>query len=229
MYFDCSLRGDPKKDKLIDELNFKNCMHLSRIQKSKFFFGITVKQRKFIIHPEFMVANHIIADKFIQNLKSNPNKVHDLPSQMKRSLKKQILEKIIKLKIQKITRITDNNGKTEYHGITYANNVVSLESGWICDNFEFREPEFYKLVTTVTCDENQHKTHIVPVGRCALHTSQDEPNIVDIYYNASICLGGSNKKEERVTDGPTVKYSQGIKNSCIVSSLSSGCKDGQVH
>ena len=64
MYIDRSLRGDPKKDKLIDDLNFTNCMHLNRIQKSKFFVVITVKQRKFIIHPEFMVANHILADQF---------------------------------------------------------------------------------------------------------------------------------------------------------------------
>ena len=89
MYVDCSLRGDPNKDKFIDELNFTNCMHIRIIQKSKFFVGITVKQRKFIIHPEFMVANHIIADQFIQNIKINPNKVHDLPSEMKRSLKQQ--------------------------------------------------------------------------------------------------------------------------------------------
>ena len=59
-------------------------MQLKRIIKKKFFVGITVKQIKFIIQPEFMVANHKIADQFIQNLKSNPNKVHDLPSEMKR-------------------------------------------------------------------------------------------------------------------------------------------------
>ena len=140
MYVERSLRGDPKKENLIDDLNFTNCMHLSRIQKSKFFVGIIVKQRNFIIHPEFLVANHIIADQFIQNLKSNPNKVHDLPSEMKRSLKKQRLEKSIKPQIHKITRITDNNGKTEYHGRTYANNVFALEPGWIRDNFEFCEP-----------------------------------------------------------------------------------------
>ena len=57
MYVDCSLRGDPKKDKLIDELNFKKYMKLKRIQKSKFFVGIKDEQRKFIIHPEFMVDN----------------------------------------------------------------------------------------------------------------------------------------------------------------------------
>ena len=94
MNVDRSLRGDPKKDKSIDELNLTNCMHLKRIQKSKFFVGIKVKQRKFIIYPEFMFANHIIADQFIHNLKSNPNKFHYLPSEMKRSLKNQILEKV---------------------------------------------------------------------------------------------------------------------------------------
>ena len=94
MYVDRSLSGDTKKDKLIDDFNFTDCMHLNRIQKIKLFVGITVKQRKFIIHPEFMVSKHIIADQFIQNLKSNPNKVHDLPSEMKRSLKKKRLEKL---------------------------------------------------------------------------------------------------------------------------------------
>ena len=41
MYVDRSLRGDPKKEKLIDELNFTKCMQLKRLQKSKFFVGIT--------------------------------------------------------------------------------------------------------------------------------------------------------------------------------------------
>ena len=74
--------------------------------------------------------------------------------------------------------------------------MVALEPGWICDNFELHEPEFYKLVTTVTCDETKYKTYTVPVGRCALHTSVYMPNFVDIHYNAIICLGESNKKEE---------------------------------
>ena len=76
MYVDRSLRA--KKDKFIDELNFKKCMQLKRSLKSKFFVGITNKQRKYIIHPDFMVTNQEITDHFIQNLKSNPNKVHDL-------------------------------------------------------------------------------------------------------------------------------------------------------
>ena len=60
--------------------------------KSKFFVGIINKQRKFVIHTEFMVANHKIADQFIQNLKSNPNKVHDLTGEMKISLFKTEIE-----------------------------------------------------------------------------------------------------------------------------------------
>ena len=76
-------------------------MHLKRIQKSKFFVVITVKQTEFIIHPEFMFANHIIADQFIQNIKSNPNNAHDLPSEMKISLKKQRLEKLSNCKYTK--------------------------------------------------------------------------------------------------------------------------------
>ena len=198
MYVDHSLRGDPKKYKLIDELNSTNCMHLRIIKKSKLFVGIKVKQIKFIIHPEFMVANHINVHQFIHNLKSNPIKVHDLPSKIKRSLKKQILETSIKLQINKITRITENIGKTEYHGRIYANNIVALEPGWIRDSFEFLEPEFYKLVTTVTCDETKHKNYTVPVGRCALHKSVYVPILVDMHHNALICLGESNKKEEPI-------------------------------
>ena len=94
MYVDRSLRGDAKKDKLIDELNFTNCMQLKRIQKRKLFVGITDKQRKFIIHPEFMVANHKITDQFIQNPRSNPNKVHDLTGEMKRPLKNRDCKKV---------------------------------------------------------------------------------------------------------------------------------------
>ena len=41
-----------------------------------------------------MVANHKIADQFIKNLKSNPNKVHDLTGEMKRSLKNRDWKKV---------------------------------------------------------------------------------------------------------------------------------------
>ena len=76
-------------------------------------------------------------------------------------------------------------------------------------------------MTTVTCDETRHKTYIVPVGRCSLNTSQDVNKYLDMHSNALTCLGKSKKKKERVTDGPTIKYSQGIQNACIISSLES--------
>ena len=85
MYVYRSLRVDAKKEKLIDELNFRKCRQLKILLKSKFFVGITNKQRKYIIHPDFMISNQEIADKFILNFKSNPNKVHDLTDEMKKS------------------------------------------------------------------------------------------------------------------------------------------------
>ena len=42
-----------------------------------------------------------------------------------------------------------------------------------------------------------------------------------MHSNALTCLGEFNKKNERVPDGPTIKYSQGIQNACIISSLAS--------
>ena len=53
-------------------------------------------------------------------------------------------------------------------------------------------------MTTVTCDETQHKNYTVPVGRFALHTSVYEPNFVDMHHNELICLGESNNKEEPI-------------------------------
>ena len=60
-------------------------MHLKRSMKSKFFVGITNKQAKNIIHPDFMVDNKEITDQFIQNLKRKLNKVHHLTGVMKKS------------------------------------------------------------------------------------------------------------------------------------------------
>ena len=77
------------------------------------------------------------------------------------------------------------------------------------------------------------KTYTVSVGIFFLHKSVNVPNFVDIYHNALICLGESNKKEEpsKISDikirllivpgGPTLKFSQGNQNSCIISSLAS--------
>ena len=42
-----------------------------------------------------------------------------------------------------------------------------------------------------------------------------------MHHNALICIREFNKKKERVPDGPTLKYSQSIQNSCLISSLAS--------
>ena len=110
-------------------------MHLKRSMKSKFFIGITNTQRKYIIHPDFMVDNEEITDQFIQNLKSNPNKVHDFTGEMKKSFKKQKLETNINHQIHKISRITDSYGITTYLGRTFNNMEVPLEPSWMGDNF----------------------------------------------------------------------------------------------
>ena len=61
-------------------------MQLKILLKNKFFVVITNKQRKDIIHPDFMVANQKIIDWSIQIIKSNPNKVHNLTGEMKKYL-----------------------------------------------------------------------------------------------------------------------------------------------
>ena len=60
MCVDRSLRGDQKKDRLLDELNFKNCMRFKRKTTSEVFVGIKVKRRKLIIHAEYFDANNIL-------------------------------------------------------------------------------------------------------------------------------------------------------------------------
>ena len=70
MYVDRSLRGYPKKDKFIDELNNRNCMSFKIIKTSKVFVGITDKKRKFIIHAEYSDANNISSHTFIHNPKN---------------------------------------------------------------------------------------------------------------------------------------------------------------
>ena len=71
-------------------------------------------------------------------------------------------------------------------------------------------------MTKERCDGTRHKTYTVPVGLCYLNTSQEKYNYLDMHSNAFTCLGKSNKKKERIPDGPTIKYSQVIQNSLSV-------------
>ena len=115
--------------------------------------------------------------------------VHDLPRQMAIPLKKQRLDNSVKHQIHQILRITSKNGKTEYRGRKYVKNKVSLEKGWISDAFELRETEFYKIVTTVTRDDESQNMYNVLVGRCNIHTSVDETKYEEIHQNALIYPG----------------------------------------
>ena len=78
------------------------------------------------------------------------------------------MENSVKHQIHQTIRITNNNVKTGYHGCTYARNEVILQPGCISDAFELREPEFYKLVTTLTRDNDSPHFYTVPVGQCGL-------------------------------------------------------------
>ena len=137
-----------------------------------------------------------------------------------------------KHQIHQIIHITINNGKTEYRGRTYAKNDIALEPGWISDDLELREQELYKLVKTITRDDDSPNIYNVPVGRCDLHTSVDEYKYEEIHQNELICPGEyiyikepikiSEKKIIHlyiVPGAPTLIYQQGNHNSCIVSSL----------
>ena len=68
----------------------------------------------------------------------------------------------------------------------YAKNKVVLKLGWISDAFEFREPEFYKLVTTITCDDNSQNIYTVTSGRCNQHTSVEDYKYEEKRKNALI-------------------------------------------
>ena len=159
---------------------------------------------------------------------------HDLPRQMRISLLKQLLDNSVKHKIHQIVCITSNNGKPEYRERTYAKNDVILKPGWISDAFELSEPEFYKIVTTVECDDDSKNIYTVPIVQCNLQTSADEYKYEEIHHNTLICPGGSISKKEPskisekkkiclyiVPDEPTLFYQQGNHNSCLISSLAS--------
>ena len=86
MNVDRWLCGDPKKEKAMDELDFKNWMRFKRNTTSKFFVGIKVKGSKFIIHPEYFDTNNIFSHRFLQNLNHRPNVFQYLSTPTKKLL-----------------------------------------------------------------------------------------------------------------------------------------------
>ena len=139
IYTDHSLRGDPNKDKLIDESKFRNLMHLKINTTIKFFVGITVKGRKFIIDAEYFDAKNIFSHQFIQNLKHIPNVVQDLSKPTKKVLRRQIFENSVEQKVHQIKKSLARMVKNTVDG-RIQKNMFLLEIGWISNDFEFREP-----------------------------------------------------------------------------------------
>ena len=148
----------------MDGLNLKKCMRFKRKATIKFFVGIKFKGRKFIIRAEYFDANNIFSHRFLLNIKLRPKIVQDLSTSTKKALWKKRLENSIEQKVQQIQRITGRNGKTKYRSWTYAKKEVLCEPVWISDAFELCEPELYKIVTTITRDDESRKFYTVPVG-----------------------------------------------------------------
>ena len=193
---------------------------------------LVLHTKTFIIHPGFFDTKNIFSHPFIQNLRHKPNTVQYLSRQIRISLLKKRSENSVKQQIEQIICITSTNGKTEYRGSTYAKNDVVLELGWISDSFEFREPEFYKLVTTVTRDDDSRNIYTVPVGRCFEQKFVDDFKYEEKRNKALTGPGESTSKKEPSNTSekktmrlyifpgaPTLFYQQGNHNSCISSSL----------
>ena len=91
------------------------------------------------------------------------------------------------------------------------------------------EPEFYKLVTTVTNDGDSPNIYLIYFVQCYLPTSFDESKYKEIHQNALIFLGGyiSKKEPSKISEkktirfyivpgAPTFFYQQGNKNSYTI-------------
>ena len=78
----------------------------------------------------------------------------------------------------------------------YAKNEVLLQPGWIRYYFEFREPEFYKLVTTAKRDYYSKNIYTVPVGQCNKETSVEESKYEEKLKTALIVPGEYISKNE---------------------------------
>ena len=66
---------------------------------------------------------------------------------------------------------------------------MSAVSRWISNAFELHETEFYKLVKTVTRDNESRNIYTVPIGICNELTSFDESKYEEKRQNSSIFPG----------------------------------------
>ena len=75
---------------------------------------------------------------------------------------------------------------------------VVLRPDWKRGDFEFREPERYNLVTTVTCNYDSQNVYTVPVGRRNQQTSIEESKYEDKPKSELIDPGESISKKEPI-------------------------------
>ena len=73
---------------------------------------------------------------------------------------------------------------------------VVLQPVWISDDFEFCEPELYKLATTVTRDDYSQNIYTVTVGLCNQQTSVEESKYDEKPKSALIIPGEYISKKE---------------------------------
>ena len=106
------------------------------------------------------------------------------------------MENSVNHQIHQILRITSKNGKIEYRERIYAKNEVLIEPGWISNSFQLHEPQFYKIVTTVTCDDGNLNIYTVPVVQCNELTSVDESKYEEKRQHSLICPGESIPKKK---------------------------------
>ena len=116
------------------------------------------------------------------------------------------MENSAKQEIYQISRITIKNSKTEYRGRTYTKNEVVIEPGWLSYAVEFHEPEFYKLVKTVTRDDDSKMFYSLPVGQCNEQTPVEESKYEEKRKIALTVPGGyiSKKEPRKISEKKTM-------------------------
>lgn len=226
MLVDQSTRGDPKKDALMQDLNFRNCSALKKTRSKKFWVGITHRGRKFIVNPPYFKSTIAFKPIFLRTAARTPNVEYNLTASMKKELKviqKQCVtnEQVVRIE-KKIRKYKKNTGfhatETTWKGFRFKGSVVEVDRPWIITNFKTRAPEFYNIL--IQC-KDEEAVFEVPAG-CSLQTKSPKIALKDITSTHTENPKRALKDIISVTiENPSVMYLQGDKNSCIFSSLAS--------
>jgi hypothetical protein len=178
-----------------------------------YFVGHGINQECHIVDPVFLenctTSNNktYFSTKFLNKVKSNPNKKIDLLYQTKQKLKKNMFECHDDIQIHSIKRIvvTVTNKKGKESSVVkflgrQANGekVDNITRDWLYANFYEKENTFYRSLVY----GHSERLFNVPAG-------------------ASHQLSKTDVTIKRPTHGPLLKYVQGDVNSCTVCSLAS--------